>query len=195
MQKPGPPPLPPPAPTPSPLWNQKQESKLLFLVETLDSDWTRISNCFPLFCESDCQTKMAAIIAKRLQVAWSLSEDEQLSEIINKSAEVNWFDCSSRIQTRSPDACRRRWSQLRPLQDRVGDWGHLEQVAIFRFVREKEFSWKKVIELLPGRSQNAVKSFFHSTVRRLKKSSLFEFLKKMTTWPTYTNRSNFSRVF
>lgn len=175
-----------------PKWTNQLLSRLLYLTSSHPQNWKNISKSFPLFCENTCRLKYDHLQALHKKTPWSPDEEQNLLHFAQDRIHINWFDCSVVIRSRSPDDCRRRFSELKSKLELVGDWGYEEQVAIFRFVRVFSFSWKKIAEMMPGRNQNSVKSFFHSTIRRIKKSEMFKFLKVMVTWPTYTNKSRVS---
>ena len=169
------------------VWTKKLIAKLLQLADESNQNWKEISKSLIIFCEDECKIKFEEIKNNQRKGSWTKDEDEQLKTLTADFNNVNWYECSILIGRNSLE-CRQRSAELMN-PNIIGGWSHGEQISIFKFVRVFRFSWKKIIELLPGRNQNSVKSFFHSTIRRIKKSLLFKFLKVMVTWPTYTNKS------
>ena len=171
---------------PNSFWKKKYTAKLLELSDRYNQNWSKISKSLTLFCEDECKSKFFEIKSQEKLSSWTYEEDLLLKKLTTNFNKVNWYECSIMIPGRNSLECMKRSAILILNKNIIGKWSHGEQILIFRFTKMFEFSWKIFIKFLPGRSQNSVKSFFHSTIRRIKKSDLFKFLKVMVTWPTYT---------
>ena len=68
---------------------------------------------------------------------------------------------------RTGKQCRERWQhQLNP--DIVKDeWSQAEQLALFEVQTRVGNKWSQIAVFLPGRTDNGVKNFFYSSVRRV----------------------------
>jgi hypothetical protein len=170
-------------------WNKRQVSQLLESAEYLKKNWKLISKSLGIFCENECETKYVELKAQQSNQIWTEEEDERLKKLKGTFNSINWFEYNAIFPERSHSDYVKRCSKLLKNESIPGNWSHSEEIAILKYVKIFKFSWKNIIQYLPRRSQNSVKSYFHSTLRRIKKSSLFEFLKLMITWPTYTNKS------
>lgn len=177
-----------------PEWTQDTEAKLLQFADQFNKNWHLVSKSLGIFCEKECQKKHAEISQQETPLKWTPREDAGLLVLRPLFNHINWFECATFFPGRSPVKCQRRLAWLLKDDVLVGGWSYREQIAIFRYTRACKFSWKEIIQLIPCRSQNAVKSYFHSTIRRLKKSHLKDFLKNMVAWPTYTNKSKFDSI-
>ena len=178
------------------IWeNKKKLSELLKAIDELKEDWNLISKSISFFSKNQCKKLFNQLKLREKTTPWLPEEDTKLLELTSKINQVNWYECSVLISGRNPNECRKRCAILSKNINIIGNWSYGEQKSIFKFIIVFKFSWKKIVELLPGRSQNSVKSFFHSTIRRIKKSKLFKFLKVMVTWPTYTNKSKNFKIF
>lgn len=172
-------------------WTKKKIAQLLEFADSSQQNWRRVSSLIPNYGEANCRAKFAELRSLRIDSLWTPPEDARLAVLLKSRTDVNWFEISAMIDGRSPAQCRRRWAKLAPEALGAGKWGNREQIAIFRLVCKFGSSWKKVAEHLPRRTQNKIKTFFHLSVRKVKKSELFKFLKAMVVWPNYTNRNSF----
>ena len=132
-----------------------------------------ISTSIEDFDENECNLKYDQLQSEIIYTPWSKDEDDLLISLLENKNDINWYECSAIISVRTPYQCQKRWSIIIPDKNKVGNWGHREQVFIFKLMILYRFSWKKIVKFLPGRSQNSVKSFFHSTIRKIKKTELF----------------------
>jgi myb proto-oncogene protein len=159
------------------------------MVEKYDKNWYMISKSLGFFCEHECEKEYSKIKAQWVSGEWTEEEDSRLSLIIENNNETSMFECCILMGTRSVIDCRKRWASLRVGSVKKSSWSHQEQIYLIRLGKNCEFSWKKMIKYLPGRESNSVKSFFNSSLRKIKKSVVFKFLKKMISWPVCTNKS------
>jgi len=58
-----------------------------------------------------------------------------------------------------------------------GDWSNKEQELIFEKLPTYLTSWSMMAAVLTGRTENSIKNYFYSSVRRLKTSSVFAIIK------------------
>ena len=170
-------------------WSKQEISTLLESAEQLKKNWKLVSKSFDLFCEKECKTKYYELKAQETEDPWTKEEDSRLLKLKSSFNLINWFEYSALFPKRSHLQYINRCSELFEKDKITGNWTYSELISILKYVKIFKFSWKNIIKYIPRRSQNSVKSFFHSTLRKIKKSSLFKFLKLMITWPTYTNKS------
>ena len=70
------------------------------------------------------------------------------------------------LSTRSAKQCRERWrNHLDPAINKT-TWSEEEHRTLFTSQRQLGNQWKAIAALLPGRTDNAVKNYFYSTLRR-----------------------------
>jgi len=83
-----------------------------------------------------------------------------------------WVDVSKEIylktgRDRTGKQCRERWQhQLDPSITRQ-EWTEAEIHILFEKQAELGNKWAQIAVFLPGRTDNAVKNFFYSSVRRV----------------------------
>ena len=100
-----------------------------------------------------------------------MQEENELKELVSRLGLRKWLVAAEELSRnydtpRTGKQCRERWrNHLDPsLND--GEWLLHEQDEIFRLAKIHGFRWSKISRFLPGRSENSIKNYFYSTVRK-----------------------------
>jgi len=103
---------------------------------------------------------------------WTSNEDKILLQWVKTYGPTKWTECSKLIKGRCGKQCRERWVNILNPVVKKGNWSESEQTSIFENLKVYFTSWSSISKMLQGRTENSIKNYYYSSVRRLKSNHL-----------------------
>ncbi|CAG9313324.1 unnamed protein product [Blepharisma stoltei] len=103
---------------------------------------------------------------------WNQDEDDAIRSLVEEHGIKQWSLIASLlvdrygIKGRTGKQCRERWHNHLDPNVKKDHWTFDEEKIIFDYQRANGNKWSELTNLLPGRSDNAIKNHFYSTIRK-----------------------------
>ena len=158
-------------------WTISETEKLCILVKVFKSDWIKIAAEMKTKSSSQCIQKYRNDFLVKVKGSWTQEEDEKLKRWVKLNGEKRWRKCAELILGRCGKQCRERWINVLNPRLKKGDWTFKEQEQLFQLTKILFSKWTLIRNKMNLRSENCLKNYFYSSIRKIKSSSFFKYFQ------------------
>lgn len=148
-------------------WTIEENSTIVDFVKKYGKQWNLLSDLLA----QKTSAQIASHYEKCLDPAlikgpFSPEEDQAIIEYVKRKGTQNWMNIKPFLPRRTPKQCRERWwNHLDPNINRNA-WLQTEDELIFRCVSLIGQKWSIISRFTPGRTDNAIKNRYHSSISK-----------------------------
>ncbi|OHS93756.1 hypothetical protein TRFO_11536 [Tritrichomonas foetus] len=150
-------------------WTKEDDELLFRLLKDVDNpNWPFIAKYFPGKVTQQVTERWEKVLnPKLIKGSWTREEDQTIINFVAENGSKNWKQLATLLPGRIGKQCRERWRNHLDPAINHSMWTSEEDFLLISLHETFGNAWVKISQHMPGRSDNAIKNRWNSTLKKV----------------------------